>query len=60
MNLASFRILAFLISAFLVLSESESLAARGGGKGGGGGGHAGSRGGGGATRRSWRWRRARG
>src|SRR5271165_351259 len=47
MNSASFRIIAFLISAFLVLSESESLAARGGGKGGGGGGHAGSRGGGG-------------
>ena len=51
MNSASFRIIAYLASAFLLLSECESLAARGGGggggRGGGGGGHAVSRGGGG-------------
>jgi hypothetical protein len=52
MNLASFRILALLMSTFLVLSESESLAARGGGKGGGGGGHGGGRGGGGGGGRA--------
>ena len=49
MNLASFRLLACLLSAFLLFTESESLAARGGGggRGGRGGGHAGGRGGGG-------------
>ena len=58
MNLTSFRLLAYLLSGFLLFSESEALAARGGGggrggggRGGGGGGHAASRGGGGGAGR---------
>src|SRR5271155_3976829 len=49
MKSASFRMLACLAGAFLLVSESESLAAHGGGRhgGGGGGGHAAGRGGGG-------------
>jgi hypothetical protein len=38
MKSASFKILAFLVSASLVATENESLALRGGGGGGGGGG----------------------
>jgi hypothetical protein len=53
MNSASFRIIAYLASALLLLSEFESLAARGGGgRGGGGGGRAASRGGGGGSGRA--------
>jgi hypothetical protein len=53
MNSASFRIIATLASALLLLSEFESLAARGGGgRGGGGGGRAVSRGGGGGSGRA--------
>ena len=37
MKSASFRILAWLLSALVLLSESESFAARGGGGGRGGG-----------------------
>jgi hypothetical protein len=51
MNSAAFRVLACLVSAFLLLSESASLEARGGGRGGGGGGRAVSRGGGGGAGR---------
>src|SRR5277367_3354117 len=50
MKSASFRMLACLAGIFLLVSESESLAAHGGGGrhgGGGGGGHAAGRGGGG-------------
>jgi hypothetical protein len=50
MNSASFRIIAYLASALLLLSEFEFLAARGaGGRGGGGGGRAATRGGGGGS-----------
>jgi hypothetical protein len=52
MNSASFRIIAYLASAFLLLSEFDSLAARGGGGRGGGGGRAASRGGGGSYSRA--------
>jgi hypothetical protein len=53
MKSASFRVLAYLVSALLLLSGIDTFAARGGGRGGsggrggGGGGHAASRGGGG-------------
>jgi hypothetical protein len=48
MKSASFKILAFLVSASLVATENESLALRGGGgRGGGGGGRIGAMGGGG-------------
>jgi hypothetical protein len=46
MKSAPFRIVAYLVSALLLFSEFDSLAARGG-RSGGGGGHAASRGGGG-------------
>jgi hypothetical protein len=48
MKSASFRILAYLVSALVLLSQSDSFAAHGGGRrGGGGGGHAAGGGGGG-------------